>query len=83
MSEEAYRKVMAQKLAERQRAQRAMTPKKIAQTLLREWLGRASGFGAVIDPFAGARLVELVEAIVVAERAKYEPVSPNLAERDQ
>lgn len=76
MSEEAYHKVMAQKLAEKQTTQRAMTPKKVAQRLLSEWLGKASGFGAVIDPSAGARLVELVEAIIVAERAAEPDVCP-------
>lgn len=65
----AYDKVMALKLAERQREQRAMPPRKIAQKLLREWCGRAAGWGGVLDPMAAARLVELVEAAIAAERS--------------
>lgn len=63
----AYDRVMAQKLAEKQRAQRAMSPKKIGQRLLQEWCGR-QGFGAVLDPMQAASLVRLVEDIVIAER---------------
>ena len=66
----AYDKAMALKLAQKQAEQRAITPRKVAQNLLREWCGRASGFGASIDVMAAGRLVELVEAVVVAERAR-------------
>jgi hypothetical protein len=65
----AYDRAMALRLAEQQREQRATAPRKIAQKLLREWCGKAAGWGAAIDPMAAARLVEMVEAVVVAERA--------------
>jgi ABC-type branched-subunit amino acid transport system substrate-binding protein len=64
----AYDRVMALKLAQEQAKQRDLTPEKVAQKLLREWLG-AQGFGAAIDPMAGADLVRRVEAVVIAERA--------------
>jgi hypothetical protein len=80
MSEEAYRKAMALKLAERQTEQRQMPPKKVAQRLLHEWSGKASGFGVLLDPFAAAKLVELVEAIVVAERAAADEAPPHFRE---
>jgi hypothetical protein len=69
MSEEAYHKVVALKLAEAQKAQRSMSPRKVGQKLLREWCGQAAGWGGAIEPMAAARLVELVEAVVAAERA--------------
>lgn len=69
MKQTAYDRVMALKLAEQQAAQRAMSPQKVGQKLLREWCGKAHGFGVVIDPFAAAALVRLVEAAIVAERA--------------
>lgn len=63
----AYDRIVARKLAEKQARQRAMPPKKVAQVLLREWLGK-QGFGGVMDPFAAASLVEFVEAAIAAER---------------
>lgn len=64
----AYDKVMAQKLAQQQREQRAMRPRHVAQKVLRDWLGR-QGMGGVIDPMAAASLVSCVEAVIVAERS--------------
>lgn len=69
MKQSAYDKCIAMKLAEQQAAQRAMSPQKVGQKLLREWCGKAHGFGVVLDPFAAAGLVRLVEAAIVAERA--------------
>lgn len=64
---DAYQRVMAIKLAQQQAEQRKLTPQKVGQKLLREWLG-AQGFGGAIDPMAGADLVRRIEAVVVAER---------------
>jgi hypothetical protein len=64
----AYERAMQQKLAEKQAKQREMQPRKVAQTFLREWLGK-QGFGGVMDVHAAASLVDHIEAIVVAERA--------------
>lgn len=67
MSEEAYKRVSAMKLLLKQTEQCLATPQKVAQRVLREWLG-AQGFGAAIEPMAGADLVRRIEAVVVAER---------------
>jgi hypothetical protein len=64
----AYERIMQQKLAEKQAIQRETPPRKVAQTFLREWLGK-QGFGGVMDVSAAASLVQHVEAIIVAERA--------------
>lgn len=63
----AYERVAALKLAQDQAKQRDLSPLKVAQKLLRDWLG-AQGMGAVIDPMAGADLVKRIEAAVIAER---------------
>jgi hypothetical protein len=65
----AYERAVAAKLSEKQKKQRAMPPIKVGQLLLREWCGKAAGFGVVLDVMAAARLVELVEAVVKAERS--------------
>lgn len=64
----AYLRAEAQRLAQHQHQQRAMAPKKVAQKLLREYCGR-HGFGGVMDVGSAALLVQMVEAIIVAERA--------------
>ncbi len=68
MSETAYDRAMGTKIAIQHSEQRATSPKKVAQKLVRDWCGRASGFGIAIDPMDAARLAELVEMIVIAER---------------
>lgn len=65
----AYDRAVALKIAKRQSDQRAVAPRKVAQNLLREFCGKGAGWGGVMDPFAAAKLVELVEEIIVAERA--------------
>lgn len=68
MAKSAYDRVMELKRAQQQAEQRATSPLKVAQKMLREWLG-AHQMGGVIDPMLGADLVRRVEAIVIAERA--------------
>ena len=64
---DAYKRVAAMKLVQEQAKQCLSSPEKVGQKVLREWLG-AQGFGAAIDPMAGADLVRRIEAVVVAER---------------
>lgn len=68
MSKSAYDRAMELKLAKRQAEQRAMSPQKVGQLLLREWLG-SHGVGGVIDPMLAADLVRRVESAIKAERA--------------
>lgn len=62
----AYDKVMAMRLAERQRIQREMSPLKVGQQFLRQWCGAQ---GVALPPEAASALVTRVAAIVEAERA--------------
>jgi len=69
MTEEAYRKAMAQRLAEKQREQRAMSPRKVGQKFLQDWCG-AQGFGAYLPVEMAADLVDRITAVVEAERSR-------------